>query len=142
MPISRKPRVLILCTGNSCRSQMAEALWRHEAGDRYNVESAGTVPKEVHPLTKKVLEEAGIPADGLRSRHVANVNGPFDVVITVCDDARDTCPVLPGAHRREHWPFRDPATAVGSEDEVLDVFRGVRDAIRARIQAFLASEAL
>lgn len=133
-----KQRVLILCTGNSCRSQLAEALWRHEAGDRYEVASAGTAPKGVHPLTLRVLEEAGISTAGLRSKHVRDVDSrDFDLVITVCDSARESCPVLSGSFEREHWPFEDPAAATGSEVEVLPLFRRVRDAIRGRIRDFV-----
>jgi arsenate reductase len=138
---SAKPRVLILCTGNSCRSQMAEALWRHEAGGGYEVASAGTAPKGVHPLAARVLEEAGVPTAGLRSKHVRELaDQSFDLVVTVCDNARESCPVWPRHARQEHWPFDDPAAAAGSGDEVLAVFRRVRDEIRARIRRHLGGE--
>jgi arsenate reductase len=133
-------RVLILCTGNSCRSQLAEALWRAAAGDRYEVASAGTAPKGVHSLTLRVLQEKGVPTAGLRSKHVSEFTGqPFDLVVTVCDHARETCPVWPGHRRLEHWPFEDPAAATGPEDEVLAVFRRVRDQIDRRIREFIGS---
>jgi arsenate reductase len=133
-------RVLILCTGNSCRSQLAEALWRTAAGDRYEVASAGTAPKGVHPLTLRVLEEKGVPTAGLRSKHVSEFTGqPFDLVVTVCDHARETCLVWPGHRRLEHWPFEDPAAATGAEDEVLAVFRRVRDQIARQIREFIGS---
>src|SRR5262245_52639503 len=133
-------RVLILCTGNSCRSQLAEALWRAAAGDRYEVASAGTAPKGVHQLTLRVLEEKGVPTAGLRSKHVSEFAGqPFDLVVTVCDHARETCPIWPGHRQLEHWPFEDPAAATRPEDEVLAVFRRVRDQIDRRIHEFIGS---
>ena len=136
-----KQRILILCTGNSCRSQLAEALWRHEAGDRYDVQSAGTAPKGVHPLTLKVLDEIGVSTAGLRSKHVDEINtSQLDFMVTVCDNAKENCPVLIGSFRREHWPFDDPAAAKGSGEEVLPVFRRVRDQIRERIRQHLASQ--
>lgn len=137
-PTPTKQHVLILCTGNSCRSQLAEALWRHEAGERYEVQSAGTVPKGVHPLTLKVLEEIGVSTAGLRSKHVDEIDTrSLDLLITVCGSAKENCPLLPGQFRREHWPFDDPAAARGNEDEVMAVFRRVRDEIRERIRDFL-----
>ena len=135
---SPKQRVLIICTGNSCRSQMAEAIWRHEAGDRYEVFSAGTNPKGINPLTERILKELSISLDGHRSKPVSEFAGqPFDLVITVCDHARETCPVFPGARRQEHWPFDDPAAATGSEEEILAIFRRVRDQIRERIREYV-----
>jgi arsenate reductase (thioredoxin) len=135
-----KPRILILCTGNSCRSQLAEALWRHVAGDQYEVMSAGVVPKDIHPLTLKVLAEIGVSTTGLRSKHVDEFFGQhFDLVITVCDPARDQCPVFPGQCRHEHWPFDDPPATPGTEAEVFAAFRRVRDEIRARIEEFVQS---
>ena len=141
MPFSpSRERVLILCTGNSCRSQLAEAIWRHEAGDRYEVFSAGTQPKGINPRTGVVLRELSISLDGHRSKDVREFFGqPFDLVITVCDHARETCPVFPGAKRQEYWPFDDPAAATGSEEEILTVFRRVRDQIRARIREYVGN---
>jgi arsenate reductase len=136
-----KQRVLVLCTGNSCRSQLAEAIWRHEAGDRYEVQSAGTAPKSVNPLTLKVLEEIGVSTAGLRSKQVNEIDTRnIDLLITVCDHAKENCPILPGNFQRIHWPFDDPAATQGSEEEVLPVFRRVRDQIRERIKQHLASE--
>ncbi len=136
----RKQRVLVLCTGNSCRSQMAEALWRQEAGDRYEVLSAGTLPKGIHPLTIQVLAEVGAPTDELRSKHVKEIDTRnLDLVLTVCGKANQACPVLPGQFRRAHWPIDDPAAADGSADEVLQVFRRVRDEIRQRIRQLVQS---
>jgi len=137
---SAKKRVLILCTGNSCRSQLAEALWRHEAGDRWEVFSAGVDPKGINPRTGQVLKELSISLDGHRSKHVREFEGQrFDLVITVCGHARDVCPAFPGAERQEHWPFDDPAAAKGSEEEVLPVFRRVRDQIHDRIRQYVKS---
>jgi len=133
-----KRRVLILCTGNSCRSQLAEALWRHEAGDRWDCFSAGADPKGINPRTERVLKELSISLDGHRSKHVREFTGQhFDLVITVCGHAQEACPVFPGAARKEHWPFDDPASAKGTDEEVMGVFRRVRDQIRERIREFV-----
>jgi len=132
-------KVLILCTGNSCRSQLAEALWRHEAGELWDVRSAGTAPKGVHPLSLQVLQEIGVSTEGLRSKHVSELDTTdLDLLVTVCGHAQETCPALPGQFRREHWPFDDPAAATGSAEEILAVFRRVRDQIRSRIKEYLA----
>lgn len=136
-----KPRVLILCTGNSCRSIMAEAIWRHLAGDKYEVQSAGTHPKGVHPLTLRVLAERGVSVAGLRSKSVAELDtADVDLLITVCDSARDNCPYLPGNFQRLHWPFDDPPAFQGTEEEQLAVFRRVRDEIWHKIAEFLQSQ--
>jgi arsenate reductase len=136
-----KKRVLILCTGNSARSQMAEGLFRHEGGDRYDVFSAGTRPSSVRPEAIAVLAELGIDISGQRSKSVDEFVGqPLDLVITVCDNAKEACPVFPGRTQRMHWPFEDPAGLEGSEDERKDAFRRVRDQIRQRIGEFLAEE--
>jgi arsenate reductase len=136
-----KTSVLILCTGNSARSQMAEGLWRHEGGDRYEVSSAGTRPSRVRPEAIAVLAEIGVDISGQRSKSVDEFIGqPLDLVITVCDNAKEACPVFPGQTRRLHWPFEDPAGTEGSEDERKAEFRRVRDQIQKRIQAFLAEE--
>jgi arsenate reductase (thioredoxin) len=136
-----KTSVLILCTGNSARSQMAEGLFRHEGGDRYEVFSAGTRPSRVRPEAIAVLAEIGIDISGQRSKSVDEFIGqPLDLVITVCDNAKEACPVFPGQTRRLHWPFEDPAGTEGSEDERKAEFRRVRDQIQKRIQAFLAEE--
>lgn len=140
-PGTGKLRVLILCTGNSCRSQFAEALWRHEAGNRFEVASAGVNPKGINPLTLRALEEIDIPTTGLRSKHINELDlASFDLVVTVCDHARETCPTIPVKCRRLHWPFDDPPAARGSEAEVFDVFRRVRDEIRVKIRSFLQSD--
>ena len=131
----RPIRVLFVCVGNSARSIMAEALLRQAGGDRFVVNSAGTEPKGVNSLTLRVLAEIGIDASWARSESVtAYLGQAFDYVVTVCDQARESCPVFPGTHRSLHWDFEDPATAGGTEDERLAVFRRVRDEIRDRIE--------
>jgi arsenate reductase len=132
-----KIRVLFVCTGNSARSIMAEALLRRHGGDRFEVFSAGTEPRGVNPLTLRVLEEAGVDASGARSKSVEEYLGqPFDYVITVCDRARQSCPVFPGVHKSLHWGYEDPAEATGSEEERLAVFRRVFTALGERVQLF------
>ena len=132
-----KRRVLILCTGNSARSQMAEGLLRHEAGDRFAVESAGTKPTFVRPEAVAVMKEAGIDISGHRSKHVDEFAGlDFDYVVTVCDKAQESCPVFFGSAARLHRSFSDPAAAEGSEQERLAAFRKVRDELRAFLRAF------
>ncbi|HEX6867204.1 MAG TPA: arsenate reductase ArsC [Candidatus Limnocylindrales bacterium] len=130
-------RVLFVCTGNSARSVMAEALLRHHGGDRFDVQSAGTEPKGVNPLTVRVLAEAGIDASFARSKSVTEFLGqPFDYVVTVCDQARQSCPVFPGVHESLHWGYEDPAAAEGTEDERLAVFRTVLLQISERVRQF------
>ena len=131
-------RVLFVCTGNSARSQMAEAILRQMGGPDFEAYSAGTHPREVHPLTLRALAEAGVSAAGLRSKSVDEFTGDrFDFVITVCDRARQSCPVFPGAERSLHWGFDDPSEAEGSEDERLAVFRRVLSEVTMRMRAFL-----
>ena len=130
-------RVLFVCTGNSAHSMMAEALLRRHGGNRFDVYGAGTQPGGVDPLTVRVLREAGIDAATARARSVSEFLGlPFDYVITVCDQARETCPVFPGSHVSLHRGFEDPADAVGTEAERLDVFRRVCMAVGERFQQF------
>jgi arsenate reductase len=132
-----RTRVLILCTGNSARSQMAEGLLRHDAGDRFDVQSAGTKPSRVRPEAIAVMNELGIDISGQRSTHVDEVAGRrFDYVLTVCDQAREACPVFPGQTERLHHDFQDPAAVEGTEDQRLAVFRRVRDEIRAYLKTF------
>jgi arsenate reductase len=131
--------VLFVCTGNSARSQMAEAVLRHEGGGRFEAHSAGTRPRGVHPLTLHALAEAGVPADGLRSKSIDEyLERPFDYVITVCDRAREACPVFPGARRTLHWGLDDPAEAEGSEEERLAVFRRTLAEVQDRVRGFTA----
>ena len=132
-------RVLFVCTGNSARSVMAEALLRRHGGDAFEVYSAGTEPRGVNPLTLRVLADAGIDAAGARSKSVDEFRGQhFDYVITVCDQARQTCPVFPGVHESLHWGYEDPAEAVGTDEERLAVFRRVFVQLSERIATFAA----
>jgi len=135
-------RVLFLCTGNSCRSQMAEGWLRHLGGDRYQASSAGTHPQGVNPLAVRVMAEAGVDISEHRSRSVVEfLDQDLDLLVTVCGGAKESCPVFLGqVKRRWHWPFDDPAAARGTEEEVLAVFRWVRDGIRARVEDFLREE--
>lgn len=138
--MSEKKRVLILCTGNSARSQMAEGLLRHMGGDRFEVESAGVEPSHVRPQAIEAMREIGIDISGQHSKSVDEFAGQdFDYVITVCDNANERCPVFPGKTERIHWSFDDPAAAEGDEAARLAVFRRVRDEIEARLHKFIDS---
>lgn len=131
-------RVLFVCTGNSARSVMAEALLRRHGGADFEVMSAGTEPKGINPMTLRVLAEAGIDASWARSKSVTEFMGqPFDYVITVCDQARQSCPVFPGAHESLHWGYEDPAAAEGTDEERLAVFRHVLTQLGERIGLFV-----
>jgi len=135
--MSDKKRVLILCTGNSARSQMAEGLLRHDAGERFDVESAGTKPSSVRPEAITAMRELGIDISGHRSKSVEEFEGQtFDYVITVCDNAKESCPVFSGAAKRLHQSFDDPAALEGSEEERLALFRRVRGELRAYLADF------
>src|SRR5688572_25798503 len=134
-----KQRVLILCTGNSARSQMAEALLRHEAGDRFEAFSAGVEPSYVRPLAIEAMREVRIDISGRRSKSVDEFSGAeFDYVITVCDHANERCPVVPGKTKRIHWSFEDPAAATGDTAAQLEVLRRVRDQIRDRLRQWIS----
>lgn len=141
MNLERKPNVLILCTGNSCRSQMAEGLVRHYAGDRFAVHSAGTDPKEeVHPLAVRVMAEMGIDISAQRPKDLKQYLGQIAVrhLIIVCDRANESCPsIWPMMMFRHYWPFDDPAKFVGSEEATLSEFRRIRDGIRDRVLEWL-----
>jgi arsenate reductase (thioredoxin) len=133
------PDVLFLCTGNSCRSQMAEGWLQHLAGDRFHAFSAGLQPSVVHPLAIEAMREVGIDISGQQSKDVAGYLGHhFAYIITVCDRAQQNCPIFPGPSIRKHWPIEDPATAEGTQDERMVGFRKVRDDIEARVRRFLA----
>lgn len=133
----QKQKVLILCTGNSARSQMAEGLLRHDAGDRFEVESAGTKPGHVRPEAIAVMKEIGIDLSSHRSKHVDELAGEaFDYVLTVCNNAKESCPIFPGHANRIHKAFIDPAALEGGEVERLALFRRVRDEIREYLKAF------
>ena len=138
-----KPRVLFLCTGNSARSQIAEAFLRKYAGDIFETHSAGLEPKGVNPLTVKVMEEAGIDISDQASKGVETYLGKthFQYLITVCDDADQNCPtVWPGVNTRLHWSFKDPTKFTGSHEEKLARFREVRDLIQERIQQWVVEQ--
>lgn len=140
--MTQRPGILVLCTGNSARSQMAEALLRKHLDGEVPVYSAGTEPADrIHPLAIQALEEVGLEVDGQRPKGVGEYMGrlPVHTLITVCGDAEEKCPsVWPGVLERLHWPFPDPAAAEGSEEERLQVFRETRDAIEARIAEWIA----
>jgi arsenate reductase len=132
-----KKRVLILCTGNSARSQMGEGLLRHDAGERFEVESAGTKPSIVRPEAIAAMDELGIDISGHRSKSVKEFDGQkFDYVITVCDSARESCPVFFGRAVRLHHSFEDPAALDSSKEERLNLFRRVRDELRSYLRTF------
>lgn len=137
-----KVRVLFLCTGNSARSQMAEAFLRALGGDRYDAFSAGLEPKEIHPLTRQAMAEIGYDLSGHRAKALTEYLGKehFGFLVTVCDRAEQKCPIFPGTGQRLHWPFDDPAAAEGSEEERLAIFRRVRDEIQARVAAWLQEQ--
>jgi len=132
----KKPlEILFLCTGNSCRSQMAEGWAKALKGSSIEAYSAGVDPKALHPLAVKVMAEAGVDISRQQSKHVRVLKDiPFDYVVTVCNNARESCPLFPGKTKIVHRDFEDPAAAKGSEEEVLAVFRRVRDQIRAFIE--------
>ncbi|HKN84407.1 MAG TPA: arsenate reductase ArsC [Pyrinomonadaceae bacterium] len=139
--MSELKRVLFLCTGNSARSQMAEGLLMHTAGDRYEVASAGVAPTSIRPEAIEVMREIGIDISQQRSKPVDDFIGrEFDYVITVCDNAKEQCPVFPGSAKSIHWSFDDPAIAEGDEPARLTVFRHVRDEILDRLRLFVAND--
>ena len=143
MTDKKKMNVLFLCTGNSCRSQMAEGWLRKLAGERFEVYSAGLEPHGINPYTITVMEELGIDMNDHSSDHLDKYKGEidFDFLITVCGNADERCPYFPGMGTRLHWPFEDPAAFVGPEDETLAAFRTVRDQIKEKIQAWLEEQA-
>lgn len=135
----KKEHVLFLCTGNSARSQMAEALLRKYGGDRFDVYSAGLEPSVINPFTVKVLNEAGIDASAQYSKPLTTFMGKrdFDYLITVCSSADEKCPFFPGMGKRMHWPFEDPAALIGSDEEKTAKFREIRDQIEEKIKSWL-----
>jgi len=134
----RPIRVLFVCTGNSARSQLAEAILRREGGGDFEVFSAGVSPRGVHPLTVRALAEIGIDISGAQSKSTDQfINERFDFVVTVCDRARETCPFFPGANEQLHWGFDDPAEATGPEDQQLAVFQRVMLEIAGRLKTFV-----
>ncbi len=139
MPADDKIKVLFLCTGNSARSQMAEAWLRELGGDEFDVYSAGLEPQGVNPLTITVMEETGYDMRDHRSEHLDDYQGKieFDYLITVCSHADERCPFFPGMGQRLHWPFEDPAAFNGPEEQQLAFFRKVRDQIKNKVESWL-----
>jgi arsenate reductase (thioredoxin) len=135
-----KPTVLILCTGNSCRSHLAEGILRAAAGDSLTVQSAGSKPAGyVHPLAIQVMKEIGLDISTHRSKHMNDfLQQPIETVVTVCGHADQACPMFPGQVNRHHWGFDDPAHATGTDEEKLAVFRRVRDEIKLVFEAYAA----
>ena len=135
-----KPTILILCTGNSCRSHLAEGILRAALGDQFHVQSAGSQPAGyVHPLALRVMREIGLDLSSHRSKHLNEfLAQPIETVITVCDHADQACPVFPGQVNRHHWGFEDPAHATGTEEQKLVLFRRIRDQIKMVFQAYAA----
>ena len=135
-----EPKILILCTGNSCRSNMAEGILRREANDLFDVYSAGSNPAGyVHPLAVEALKEIGIDISAHTSKHLDRfLDAGIDTVITVCDNANESCPVFPGKVNRYHWGFEDPPKAVRPGESELDAFRRIRDDIRKVFGAFVS----
>jgi arsenate reductase len=141
--MSDRTRVLVLCTGNSTRSQMAEGILRHDSGHLFEVWSAGTHPTAVHPLAVEAMREIGIDISHHASKSTEDLPvDAFDYVITVCDRANENCPAFQNVRRRIHWGFQDPAEAVGSEEARLDAFREVRDRLRQRLASFATAPLL
>jgi arsenate reductase len=138
--VHKKQKVLFVCTGNSCRSQMAEGMLRHYGKDKFEVFSAGLDPSHVHPLAIKAMTEARIDISNQYSKTVNDFLGTdFSYVITVCDSAKERCPVFPGKYNAIHWSIEDPASAVGSESERMKDFRRVRQNIMKRINHFISN---
>lgn len=133
-----KPTILVLCTGNSCRSHLAEGLLREAAGDLFEIASAGSKPAGyVHPLAIRAMAEVGLDISQHHSKHMSEfLDRPVETVITVCGNADQACPIFPGQVNRHHWPFDDPAHAIGTEEEQLAVFRRVRNEIRRVFTAY------
>ncbi len=138
--IGKQVKILFLCTGNSCRSQMAEGWANHLFPDRVKAYSAGTRPSQVHPLAVRVMAEAGVDISHHRSKDLSAVQGvTFDLVITLCNSAKEECPLLPGTHKLIHRGFPDPAQALGNQEERLESFRRVRDDIKDFVQELIES---
>jgi arsenate reductase len=134
-------KVLFVCTGNSARSQMAEGLLKALGSGQWKVQSGGIFPSYVHPLAIRAMEEIGIDISKQTSKSIDRfVKKKFDYIITLCDDAAKSCPHFPGAGKRYHWPFEDPAATIGTVEERLAVFRKVRDKLKIKMEEFLRSE--
>ena len=137
-PTPTKPTILVLCTGNSCRSHLAEGLLRQAAGDLFEIASAGSKPAGyVHPLAIRAMAEVGLDISRHHSKHMNEfLDRSVETVITVCGNADQACPIFPGQVNRHHWPFDDPAHATGTEEEQMEVFRRVRNEIRRVFSAY------
>jgi len=141
--MTMKPKVLFLCTGNSARSQMAEGYLRHNASDRFEPMSAGIEPKGLNPLAVEAMREIGIDISQQQSKDVVTLLGQYiPYVVTVCDNAKERCPIFPGTWKFLHWSFEDPAAAQGSHAERLGVFRKVRDEIIENIEREFGQDAI
>jgi arsenate reductase len=141
--MSGSKKILFLCTGNSARSQMAEGLMRSLGEADWKVQSAGVFPSYVHPLAIRAMEEIGIDISGQTSKSMDQfLNEAFDFIVTLCDHAAMACPAFPGTGKRLHWPFEDPAAAIGTIEERFVVFRRVRDEIKLKIEEFLKPETI
>lgn len=137
--MTRKLKILFLCTGNSCRSQMAEGYARHYGGDRLEVYSAGISPVGVNPRAVNVMKEVGIDISGQPSKAIEReILDQADYIITLCGDARESCPLVPGKVEKRHWPLEDPARAEGTEAEIMDKFRSVRDQISNLVKELIS----
>jgi len=135
-------KVLFLCTGNSCRSQMAEGWLKTLGGDAFEVYSAGIVAHGKNPRAIAVMKEAGVDISGQESEALnPEILNHLDLLVTVCGNADETCPAMPATCEKQHWPFEDPAKATGSEEEILNEFRRVRDLIKERIQTYITEKA-
>lgn len=140
--MTQRKRVLFICTHNSARSQMAEALLHHLYGDRYDASSAGTEATRVHPLAVAAMAELDIDCSSQRSKSIDEMeNERFDLAVIVCDDTREACPVFPGAAQQLHWSLPDPSQAEGDKQARLDIFRAVRDKIRRRVEETFGGQA-
>lgn len=137
--LMNKKNVVVLCTGNSCRSQMTEAFINKYANGRYKAYSAGIDPQPINPYTIKVLEEVGFDWSSHKSKHIRDLMKKIniDILITVCSSAKESCPTILGVQEELHWPFEDPAAFEGSEEETLDFFRKIRDQIEEKVKSWL-----
>ena len=134
-----RKKVLFLCTGNSCRSQMAEGFLNNLGRERFIAFSAGSKPSSINPFAVRVMQEKGIDISNNKSEHLDKyLNEGFDYIITVCDNAKDSCPIFPGNHNKLHWDIEDPAEYAGTEEEILNFFRTIRDKIGSNVREFIS----
>ena len=134
-----KKKILFLCTGNSCRSQMAEGFLNNLGRERFIAFSAGSKPSSINPFAVRVMQEKGIDISNNKSEHLDKyLSDVFDYIITVCDNAKDSCPIFPGNHNKLHWDIEDPAEYAGTEEEILNFFRTIRDKIESNVREFIS----